>query len=215
MRIRFARLAPAGNMSHLEQIRVFRDIAAASGLDCWPAKLGSGLVPKMAFGPALPTGCESLCEYADLYLAQSCKEETAMARLSSAVDGRFALLSVKRVPVYFPSIESSVNAVRYLVEADLNDLSRERVDAFLARESAPYTKPAAEGAGETIDARPLILGAELISAGSVRLVLKFEPGKNIKPADAAGVITGRAVEPVRTVREELYWRDSAGRLEII
>ena len=68
MRLKFARLKEAGPLSHLEQIKAFRIVAMASGLKCWPAKAGSGSVPKMSFGPAISVGYESTCEYADLYL---------------------------------------------------------------------------------------------------------------------------------------------------
>ena len=216
MRLKFARLEGAATMSHLEQIKAFRSIAAASGLDCWPAKAGSP-VPKMAFGPALPGGYESRCEYADLYLAQSCKEDVVRAKLSAVKPEFFSLLSAKRVPVHFPSIEASVGAARYLIEADLKgEVTQESLDAFFARESAPYEKIGSTGVSETIDARPLVLSAELdAAAGSLALTLRILPGKNIKPEAALGVIAGKDVKIKRIVREELYWLDSKGGLEVI
>jgi radical SAM-linked protein len=217
MRLRFARLAGAGNMSHLEQIQELRRIAAGSGLDCCPAKHGRDLVPKMAFGPALSAGCGSRCEYADLYLAQSCPEIVVMAKLSAAGSEAFELLSVKRVPVHFPSIEASVSAARYCIEAEPEELvSRESVDAFLALESVPFEKKDRSGAGHTLDARPLVLGAELdAAAGTLRLVLKLEPGKNVKPLDVLGLIAGREAAVKKVVREDLLWLDSKGGLEAI
>ena len=217
MRLRFARLAGAGDMSHLEQIKELRRMAAGSGLDCCPAKHGGRPIPKMAFGPALPAGCESRCEYADLYLAQSCPESVAMARLSAAGSETFALLSVKRVPVFFPSVEASVSAARYLIEADLkNSISQCFVDAFFALASAPVDRTDSAGAVRTIDARPMVLDAELdAAAGTLRLTLKLEPGKSVKPAEALKLMAGREVAIKRLVREELFWLDSKGRLEII
>ena len=244
MRLRFARLEGAVDMSHLEQIRALRDIAAGSGLDCCPAKHGHSLVPKMSFGPALSAGYGSRCEYADLYLAQACKEEVAMAKLSAVRSEAFSLLSVKRVPVYFPSIEASVSAARYLIEAEFEKVfTQADVDAFLARESAPYTKPAPTGPGGTgeagpgltIDIRPLVMNAELdAAAGTLRLTLKVEPGRNVKPVEVLGVMAGplpgdlptggnrlsgfpygRELEIKKVVREELYWLDSKGRPEVI
>ncbi|OGS06456.1 MAG: hypothetical protein A2270_07155 [Elusimicrobia bacterium RIFOXYA12_FULL_51_18] len=217
MRLRFTRLKGAWNMSHLEQIRALRDMAAASGLDCCPARNGKNLVPKMSFGPALSAGYESLCEYADLYLAQTCKEEIVGAKLSAVKSGAFSLVSVKRVPVYFPSIEASVSAARYLIEADFKgNFTREAVDIFLARKSALYAKPGAAGPGATLDVRPVVMSAELdAAAGGLRLVLRVEPGKNVKPVEVLGVMAGGEMEIKRVVREELYWLDSKGGLEVI
>lgn len=204
-------------MSHLDQIKALRHMAAASGLDCMPAGHGRNLVPKMAFGPALPSGYESRCEYADLYLAQPCKEAVVRAKLEAVKPEAFALLSVKRVPVFFPSIEACVSAAGYLIEADFKgEFSQGAVDAFFARASAPYEKVKSSGAVETIDARPLVLGVELdADAGTLRLALKMEPGKNVKPEAALCVIAGRDLKIKKVVREELYWLDSQGRLEVI
>lgn len=217
MRLKFARLSGAGNMSHLEQIKELRRIAAGSGLDFCPARYGGKTVPKMAFGPALASGCGSNCEYADLYLAQNCPENVVMDKLSASGSEAFSLLSVKRVPVFFPSIESCVSAARYLIEADMKDsVSQGAVDAFLARESAPVERIDSAGAGRTVDARPLVLSAALdAAAGALRLTLKLEPGNNVKPAEVLGLMAGREVPVKRLVREELLWLDSKGRLEII
>lgn len=216
MRFKFARLESARTLSHLEQIKALRGMAAASGLDCWPAKPGSQ-VPKMAFGPALPAGYESRCEYADLYLAQSCKPEVVRKKLEEVKPGAFSLLSVKRVPVYFPSIEASISAARYSVEVEVKaDISREALDAFFARESAPYEKTGTDGVSETIDARPLVLSAEPgAGAGTLSLVLRAEPGKNLKPEAALRAIAGHDVQIKEITKEELYWLDSKGRLEVI
>ena len=203
-------------MSHLEQIRELRRMAVVSGLDCCLVNHGRRQVPRMAFGPALSAGCESRCEYADLFLEQRCPESVVAARLSASASEFFSLLSVKRVPVFFPSIEASVSAVQYLIEAEpVGRLSRACVDAFFARESALVERTGPTGAG-TVDARPLVLGAELDApSGIMRLKLRLEPGKNVKPAEVLGLMAGGEVPVRRLVREELFWLDSKGKLEII
>ena len=217
MRLRFARLEGAAGMSHLDQIRALRDMAAASGLDCMPAKHGRDLVPKMAFGPSLSLGYESRCEYADLYLAQPCKEDIVRMKLEAVKPKAFALLSVKRVPVFFPSIEASVSAAGYLIEADFKEeFSQGAVDAFFSRISAPYEKVKSTCAAQIIDVRPLVLDAKFdAEAGTLRMTLKMEPGKNVKPEAVLAVMAGREIKIKKVVREELYWLDSLGKLEVI
>ena len=53
------------------------------------------------------------------------------------------------------------------------------------------------------------------ATGSLALTLRVLPGKNIKPEAALGVIAGKEVEIKRIIREELYWLDSKGGLEVI
>src|SRR3989339_281097 len=101
IRLKFARLAPAKDLSHLEQIKALRARAAACGLKFRPAKTGAALMPRMAFGPAVSVGHESLCEYADLYLEDFVREAAVLESLRPLDDERFLLISARRIPVFF------------------------------------------------------------------------------------------------------------------
>lgn len=214
IRLKFARLAKARNLSHLEQIKALRDLAAASGLRCCPAP-GRAQAPKMAFGPAISLGYESRCEYADLYLAEFVRDEDAARRIRAVGSECYELVSAKRVPVFFPSIEAAVNAAEYALEAGFPaGFSQKDIDAFLARPEALYEKVKPSGERETIDVRPLICAAEYDpAAAALRLVLKSGPGKNVKPEAVLGMIVPGA-EIKRIVRRELYWQDSKGALQV-
>ncbi len=215
IRLKFARLEKARNLSHLEQIKALRDLAAASGLRSCPAKCGRETAPKMAFGPAISVGYESRCEYADLYLAEFVRDEDAARRIRAVSSEYYELVGAKRVPVFFPSIESSVNAAEYIIEAGFPaGFSQKDVDGFLARPEALYEKVRTSGERETIDVRPLIRGAEYdAAAAALKLVLKFEPGKNVKPEAVLGLMApGAGIK--RIVRRELYWQDSKGQLQV-
>ena len=216
MRLKFARLKEAGPLSHLEQIKAFRIVAMASGLKCWPAKAGSGSVPKMSFGPAISVGYESTCEYADLYLEDFVKAETAVEKISALDSGRFRLIGARRIPLFFPSIEACVNAAEYALEGGLPEgFSQETVERFLGLKSAVYERVKPSGEKKTIDARPLVLEALCPGgSGSLKLVLAFGPGRNIKPEAVLSLMSGSNAAPARIVRKELFWFDSKGKLEI-
>lgn len=215
IRLKFARLAKAAGLSHLEQIKALRGLAAASGLRFLPMKHGKGLVPKMAFGPAISVGYESRCEFADLYLAEFVRDADAERRLRSVSSELYELVSVKRVPLLFPSIEAAAGAAEYAIEADLPaGFSQKDIDAFLARPEALYEKVKPSGEKETIDVKPLICRAEFDPAApALALVLRFEPGKNVKPEAVLGMLAPGA-EIKRIVRLELFWLDSKGKLQV-
>lgn len=224
IRLKFARLAPAKDLSHLEQIKALRDMVAASGLRYFPVKCGRTQAPKMSFGPAISVGYESTCEYADLYLAEFAGDQEAAEKIKAVRSACYELVSAKRVPMFFPSIESSVNAAEYLVEAAFPDgFSQKEVDVFLARPEAPYEKVKPSGSRETIDVKPLTLCAQYAPAAApaasdatpaqtLKLVLKFEPKKNVKPEIVLNMIARADIK--RIVRKELYWLDSKGKLEV-
>lgn len=216
IRLKFARLKPAENFTHLEQIKAFRARGAASGLKFCPAKAGGPLTPRMAFGPAVSVGHESLCEYADLYLEEFVREEAAFEKIQPLDDNNFRLLSARRIPVFFPSIEAAVNAAEYFLEAGFPaGFSQASLDVFMALKSLPYEKIKPSGERKAIDARtPLLSASWAPESALLKLTLRLEPGKTIKPETVAELIAGGRPEFRRIVRKELYWMDSQGKLEV-
>lgn len=215
IRLKFARLAAAKDLSHLEQLKLLRARAAASGLKCWPAKAGSA-TPKMAFGPAVSVGHESLCEYADLYLGEFVRDEAAAERLRPLDDERFRLVSARRIPVFFPSIEAAVNAAEYFLEGEFPaGFGAAAVDAFMALKELPWEKVKPSGERKTLDARAPVLAASYDAAASLlKLTLRLQAGRNVKPETVAGLMSGGKPVFRRITRKELYWLDSSGKLEV-
>lgn len=216
IRLKFARLAAAKDLSHLEQIKALRARAAGCGLKFWPAKVGGASVPKMAFGPAVSVGHESLCEYADLYLEEFAQAAAVLEKLQPLDDDKFRLLSARRIPVFFPSIEAAVNAAEYFMEAEFPaGFAQPAVDAFLALKTLAYEKVKPSGERKTLDARAPVLAASLDPAGPLlKVTLRLEPGRNVKPETAAELMCGGKPVFRRIVRKELYWFDSSGKLEV-
>jgi len=216
IRLKFARFREAAQLTHLEQIKALRTIAALSGLKCWPVKAGSGAAPKMSFGPAISVGYESTCEYADLYLEEFIKAETAAEKISVLDSGRFRLLGARRIPLFFPSIEAGVNAVEYSLEGGLpQGFSQETVERFMGLKSAIYERVKPSGEKKTVDARPLVLEARCLNGSeSLKLVMAFGPGRNVKPEAVLGLMSGSGAAPARIVRKEFFWLDSKGSLEV-
>jgi radical SAM-linked protein len=216
IRLKFARLAPAKALSHLEQIKILRGRAAACGLKFCPAKTGGQTMPRMAFGPAVSVGHESLCEYADLYLEEFVREDAVAEKIKPLDDKCFRLISARRIPVFFPSIEAAVNAAEYFMETEFPaGFSQAAVDAFMALKNAAYEKVKPSGERKTLDARTPVLAVSFDKESSLlKLTLKLEPGKNIKPEIVAELMAGGKPVFRRIVRKELYWFDSGGKLEV-
>jgi len=216
IRLKFARLGPAKELSHLDQIKALRGRAAACGLKFWPAKTGGTVTPRMAFGPAVSVGHESLCEYADLYLEEFAREAEVAEKLKPLDDERFRLLTARRIPVFFPSIEAAVNAAEYFMEGEFPaGFSQAAVDAFMALKSLPFEKVKPSGERKTLDARLPVLAASFDQATALlKVTLRLAPGRNVKPETVAELMGGAKPGFRRIVRKELYWFDSSGKLEV-
>jgi len=223
IRLKFARLEPAKDFTHLEQIKALRSRAAASGLKFQPARVGGASVPRMAFGPAISVGHESLCEYADLFLEEFVREESAREKIQAFDDANFRLLAARRIPVFFPSIEAAVNAVEYFLEGTFPaGFSQASLDVFAALKNLPYEKVKPSGERKMLDARAPLLSASWDAcarppgtcAGLLKLTLRLSPGRNVKPEIVAELMAAGRPELRRITRKEFYWQDSQGKLGV-
>ncbi|MEK7722011.1 MAG: TIGR03936 family radical SAM-associated protein [Elusimicrobiota bacterium] len=215
IRLKFARLEAAKDLSHLEQIKILRGRVAACGLKFCPAA-GRRLMPRMAFGPAVSVGHESNCEYADLYLEEFARGDAAGEKLQLLDDRLFRLVSARRIPVFFPSIEATVNAAEYFIEAEFPvDFSQAAVDAFMGLKNMAYEKVKPSGERKLLDARMPVLTASFDKeCALLKVTLKLEPGKSVKPEIVAELMCGGKSGFKRIVRKELYWFNSGGKLEV-
>lgn len=206
-----------------------------SNLPYFQTKSGNLKVPKMSFGPAISVGYESLCEYADLYLADFVRENIVLEQISKQETNGFKIVQAKRIPVFFPSIEAIVNVAEYEINADLPSNFHQSIDAL--PKQILYEKVKPNGIKEIIDIRPLILSIGIkelspYSASLISLFLKFGPKSNVKPEVVLNLIGkkgpslnsenkdclylgGEHIHINRILRKELYWLNSSGKLEIL
>lgn len=206
LRLRFSRRGGAAALSHLEQIKALRAIAAAAGL---PALIAGGH-PKMSFGPAVAQGYESEAEYADLTLVRPVKEQQALEAVARACSGGYAVLEARRVPAAFPSIEALVNCGLYELSFAEPPGGTPSLEEFLSRPSIPVAKIKEGGREEVVDARPLIVSMKREGEGKLSLLLRFGPGRTLKPERVTEAWLGCA--PSGVLRKALYWENPDGRL---
>ncbi len=175
LRMRFARQGLVRFISHLEQIELFRRAVRRCDL---PIAFTSGFhaQPKMAFGPAISVGYESESEYAEVDLVSHVDPAQVQARMSAALPNGFTILSVRKVPVFFPSVDALANVAEYRIGLELD---KQAIEKFLAAPEIIIIKEK-KGKTERIDVKPLIITLES-GAGQTKLVLRFGPKKNVKP----------------------------------
>ena len=213
IRFKFRRMTAAASIAHSMQIKELRRRASMSGLPV----CGSNM-PKMSFGPAISEGCSSLCEYADAYFYEFVDEECAFSKMSSLDDGSYSLISAKRIPLFFPSVESALNAVKYSAVSENNDFSSEKLSLFLSEKSRAFERVKASGKVQSFDVRALCRSAEIRESGrKIEFVLSFSQGANLRPEDALKSIFGDDINSsgqIKIERTELFWLDSKGNFEV-
>ncbi|MCK5106369.1 MAG: TIGR03936 family radical SAM-associated protein [Elusimicrobiales bacterium] len=215
LRIKFSRTGEAVNITHLEQMREIRKGVVLSEIPVFKAN-NKKAFPKISFGPAISMGYESLCEFADIYLTELAKENNIKAIFDKMEISGINFVSAKRIPLLFPSLESSVNAVEYEVRGEfLEDFSQDKIKRALLKRELIFEKIKDGKTAKKINFRPLIIKMEHHKeAGLVILVLRIKPGFNIKPEEAVKFIAGSSAKITGILKKQLYWINSGGEFEV-
>lgn len=150
-RLHFAKTEPMRYTGHLDVQRAWERTFRRAGL---PVKYSEGFTPHPRFhlASALPLGCTSRYELADVWLERPLPVEEMAKRLREALPPGLVLHRVEEVPEQAPALQNLVRAAEYEVRflEPIPDLE-ERVQDFLAQEHVLR-----ERRGKTYDLRPLV-----------------------------------------------------------
>jgi len=209
IRVRYARLTAAADLSRAEQAAEIRRRLTEGGLPFF--RNGQG--PKILSGPVLPQGYESVCEFFDLYFNGFVSEKRVLESLRVFDDEVLKILSAERIPVFFPSVEAAAEAAEYSLRGDFPAaFSQAGIDAFLSLKTYPFRRVRDSGKISEFDARERVLSASY-SAGELRMRLAVvQQGANIKPEEAASLLGSGEMIFGRKIRENLFWRTEHGEL---
>ncbi len=212
-RVCVSRLGEASQLTHLGQIEMLRRAVLNSGLPAVTDKRRRPR-PRLAFGPAIALGYESLAEYFDLELTKDLSDREVASALSEALDCGFALRAVRRIPRFYPSLDASINVVRYEIRGSFSGESEAALERFLARKEIVIKKIKEGGARvELIDARPLIREMVFSAPDCLRLTLRFGPKRTLKPEALLREWLGKTtLEGFRVLRKDLLSETSKGEL---
>ncbi|MFH1368609.1 MAG: TIGR03960 family B12-binding radical SAM protein [Elusimicrobiota bacterium] len=210
VRLCFGRTGPARFISHLEQIEVFRRLIRRTGL---PMIFTGGFhpQPRISFGPPNSVGYESRSEYIEVELSRKVPPEEIRSAVAKSVPAGYELLSVKNVPVMFPSLESLVNLAMYEINADA---APQKTEDFL-KQTEIIVEKTKKNAVQRINARPLI--KELRSEnGATTLLLRFGPKGNVKPEKIIQLLCGLSNDESKLLmisRKALYAEKPDGTVQ--
>lgn len=215
LRLRLSRGGPACALSHLGQIEALRAAVLASGLPYVPDGRRSRPRPRLSFGPAIAVGYESDAEYFDMETLEAVEPDEARARLGAVLPEGFAVREVRRIPRYFPSLDASINVVRYEVRGPFPAEAGTALRALLERGTIVVLKPKEGGARvERVDARPLIRSMTLAAPDRLELLLRFGPKRTVKPEALLREWLGAdaPLDRCRIARRELLSETAGGEL---
>lgn len=140
-RMKFTKTGRLRFLSHLDLMALFQRAAARAGI---PIAFSQGFNPhpKIAFGPALSVGIESVAEYLDMETSKYVELQEITKALNSTLPEGIRILESRVVSPKAPSLSGSIRRYAYEVtvpERSLHDIT-ELVSSFLSRETVIVVK---------------------------------------------------------------------------
>lgn len=184
-RIHFTKIGRAVFLGQIETLDILRRAMRAARL---PLAYSDGYHPraKIASGPALPLGVESLAEFADAELTAEPGAEDLERAINAFLPEGLRIISLTRIDTEAPAIDDATAAVRY--EVRLQGDARKALAAiarFHAASALPFTRVRREKRVE-VDVKTYIAGLAEVDEGVVGLsVLHLKPALKISEIVAA------------------------------
>jgi len=170
--------------SHLDLHRAWGRLLRRAGLPSLYSK-GFNPRPRIQLSTALPLGCTSEHELADIWLTEEIPCREICERLQHSAPPGTRILEVEGAALKEPALPTQIDAVSYIVEVE-TDLSKE--DLSSAIHDLLLTKVIErERRGKTYDLRPLIQELEIMSSEtehpSIRMKLAAKEGATGRPEE--------------------------------
>lgn len=216
LRIRYAKSGLLRFIGHLDTTRLLTRALARSSV---PALYSQGFSPhmKVSFGPSLPLGVSSRCEYVDVQIdeaeAMNTPEEWA-AELQTLVPDGLAIMQAGILDDGAPPLSESIDRARYQISVPQKFTpTNEKLVRFLRETSICVEKRSRKGP-RILDIRPAIESLERLDnpnecsgLSDFELVIKMGQSEKATPALVIKALLGRDWETVpglRIHRRELY-----------
>ena len=191
IRIRFSKIGRVRWTSHRDVARMWERALRRARL---PIAYTEGFSPrpKLSFGLALPTGCESEAEYLDVALREPVAPAVVTSSFSSLLPDGVDVLGAQVLPAGAGSLQEEVTSCRWEIDVpqmDPDDLS-EAIARVLGAEVLSVTRER-KGRPVTDDLRPSVLALSSAGPRSSGSGLVAELGtrpRGVRPAELAQVM---------------------------
>jgi radical SAM-linked protein len=191
IRIRFSKIGRVRWTSHRDVARMWERALRRARI---PMAYTEGFSPrpKLSFGLALPTGCESNAEYLDVALREPVAPEEITATFSSLLPDGVDVLAAQVLPSGAGSLQEEVTSCRWEIDVpqmDPDDLS-EAIARVLGAEVLSVTRER-KGRPVTDDLRPSVLALSSAGPRGSGCGLVAELGtrpRGVRPAELAQVM---------------------------
>ncbi|MEJ2657452.1 MAG: TIGR03960 family B12-binding radical SAM protein [Desulfobacterales bacterium] len=197
LEISFSKQGPAKYFGHLEMVKIF--LRAIRRADI-PVKYSEGFHPKpnISFNDPLPIGIEGLNENFYLYVHGSVKPSTLVEKLNRNLPDGLHILAcqpVRKNPSY-----KSFDPVNYMVTLKNGYFNETKIKHFLDQAEFIFSRINRKGKSRNIDLKKMVFNLTLLAPNTLKITLKTEPGKTVRPFEVVNKIFGLSEEEIRQAK---------------
>lgn len=194
LKISFSKRGQAKYFGHLEQVKIFLRAIQRAGI---PVKFSAGFhpKPKISFEDPLPIGLESLNEIFYLSVRGDVKPKNIIDRLNKHLPRGLSVFHCQLAPA--KSLCKASMSSTYMVTKKDGFFDAKELKCFVKRRELVVTRAGPKGKIKTIDLKEMVLKIELSAPNRLKMTLRTEPGRTVRPFEVVEKIFSLSGEEIK------------------
>jgi radical SAM family uncharacterized protein/radical SAM-linked protein len=194
LKISFSKRGQAKYFGHLEQVKIFLRAIQRAGI---PVKFSAGFhpKPKISFEDPLPIGLESLNEIFYLSVRGDVKPKNIIDRLNKHLPRGLSVFHCQLAPA--KSLCKASMSSNYMVTKKDGFFDAKELKCFVKRRELVVTRAGPKGKIKTIDLKEMVLKIELSAPNRLKMTLRTEPGRTVRPFEVIEKIFSLSGEEIK------------------
>jgi radical SAM family uncharacterized protein/radical SAM-linked protein len=179
---------------HLELVNIFLRALKRADIE---VKFSEGFhpKPKVSFDNPLPVGIESLKERFIVTVPDHIRPQAVMDGLNAHLPAGLLITDCQLAPKKTPATRHQRIRYQVVLKEDLFDEAK--LNAFNNMSEAPIRLMSRKGKLKKIDLKAIVERSEFVNSRQLKLILRSEPGKTVRPFDLLRHIFNLSEEQVK------------------
>jgi len=194
LKISFSKQGQAKYFGHLELVKIFLRAIRRIGI---PIKYSEGFhpKPKISFEDPLPVGLESLNESFYLSLRGDVKPQSIKDRLNKHLPKGLAVFNCQIVRA--KSVSKVSSSATYVVTKKDGFFDEQGLKCFVNSQEFVVMRTRSKGKTKKIDLKEMVLKIEFTAPNELKMILRTEPGKTVRPFEVMEKIFCMPMEEIK------------------
>jgi len=194
LKISFSKQGQAKYFGHLELVKIFLRAISRAGI---PIKYSEGFhpKPKISFEDPLPVGLESLNEFFYLSLRGDVKPQRIVDPLNKHLPKGLTVFNCQIAPA--KAVSKVLLSATYVVTKKDGFFDEQELKCFVDSREFVVMRTRPKGKTQKIDLKEMVLKIELSAPNRLKMTLRSEPGRTVRPFEVMEKIFCMPMEEIK------------------